>query len=147
MNQMYDLYLNIMNSEELYENLLTLVERSEARIDKTNKMIQALSRTCDKNMDMYDRHITALEASRDLAQENAARSIGISENLTSLLNGLRCDYQSQLTALKAELHTLKGEYRDEMEEMRSDYRKLTASYTRLAERGTEGAKAEITISS
>ncbi len=135
-----------MNTEELYENLLTLVEKSEARIDKTNKMIQALSRTCEKTMDMYDRHITALEASRDLAQENAARSISTSENLTAFLGNLRTDYEKQLSALKAELHSLKGEYREELEEMRSDYRKLTASYTRIAERGTEGSKAEVKIS-
>lgn len=134
-----------MNTEDLYNSLLTLVERSEARIDKTNEMVQQLTSTCARNTEMYDKHLTSLEESRNVAQENAARSIEVSKNLTELLTILRNDYQGQLESLRKELHTMKDEYRKEMREIRDDYRKLTDSYTRLAENGAGGSKAEVKI--
>ena len=82
-----------MDSEQLYENLLTLIERSEARIDKTNEMVQALARTCERNIEIYDKHLTSLEEARNLAQANAANSIEMSKNLTDLLTNLRNDCQ------------------------------------------------------
>lgn len=136
-----------MDSEQLYENLLTLIERSEARIDKTNEMVQALARTCERNIEIYDKHLTSLEEARNLAQANAANSIEMSKTLTDLLTNLRNDYQVHLTALKGELHMLKDEYRKEMEEMRRDYKDLSASYRRLAERvAGGGSRSEVKIS-
>ncbi len=136
-----------MDSERLYENLLTLIERSEARIDKTNEMIQSLARTCERNIEIYDKHLTSLEESRNTAQENAEKSIEMSKSLTDLLTNLRNDYQIHLNALKGELHMLKDDYRKEMEDMRKDYKELSASYRRLAERVAGGSsRSEVKIS-
>lgn len=136
-----------MDSEKIYQDFLSLVEKSEARIDRTNDMIQSLARTCERNIEIYDKHLTSLEEARNLAQANAANSIDMSKNLTDLLTNLRNDYQVHLTALKGELHMLKDEYRKEMEEMRRDYKDLSASYRRLAERvAGGGSRSEVKIS-
>lgn len=136
-----------MDSEKIYQDFLSLVEKSEARIDRTNDMIQSLARTCERNIEIYDKHLTSLEEARNLAQANAANSIEMSKNLTDLLTNLRNDYQVHLTALKGELHMLKDEYRKEMEEMRRDYKDLSASYRRLAERvAGGGSRSEVKIS-
>lgn len=136
-----------MDSKQLYENLLTLIERSEARIDKTNEMVQSLARTCERNIEIYDKHLTSLEVSRNTAQENAVKSIEMSKNLTDLLTNLRSDYQTHLNSLRSELHMLKDEYRKEMEDIRKDYKDLSASYRRLAERVAGGSsRSEVKIS-
>ena len=136
-----------MDSEKIYQDFLSLVEKSEARIDRTNDMIQSLARTRERSIEIYDKHLTSLEEARNLAQANAANSIEMSKNLTDLLTNLRNDYQVHLTALKGELHMLKDEYRKEMEEMRRDYKDLSASYRRLAERvAGGGSRSEVKIS-
>lgn len=134
-----------MSSEDLYINLLSLIERSEERIDRTNGMIEQLASTCAKNTEMYDKHLCSLEQSRNIAQENAAASIEVSKNLSDMIALLRKDYQDQLTSLKAELHSLTNEYRKEMDEIRRDYKELSASYRRLAEHGIGGSKSEVKI--
>lgn len=134
-----------METEELLSTLTSLVEKSEARIDRTNAMIQQLTQICQNNIEVYDKHLTSLENSRNSAQESAMASLKLSADLAGTIARLRDDYQAQITSLKAELHTLRDNYRKELEEMRRDYKDLHASYRRLAERSAGGTNAEVKI--
>lgn len=135
-----------MTSEQLYQNLLALVEKSEARIDRTNEMVQTLARTCEHNLNMYDKHLSSLEQSRNAALENATNSINVSKDLTGIVARLRDDYQSQVKALKQEIEDLKKEYREELNDLKRDAKEMSASYRRLAERVVDGSsKAEVKI--
>lgn len=134
-----------METEELLSTLTSLVEKSEARIDRTNAMIQQLTQICQNNIEVYDKHLTSLENSRNSAQESATASLKLSADLAGIIARLRDDYQAQITSLKAELHTLRDDYRKELEEMRRDYKDLHAPYRRLAERSAGGTNAEVKI--
>ena len=134
-----------MDTDDLRLKLTALVERSEERIDKTNEMIAALVDITNRNQEMYDKHLTSLEESRNAAQNNAMKSIETSRNLTVMMENLREDYRTHLDSLRDELHRLRGEYRSEMQEMRHDYQELSASYRRLAERVAGSPKAEVKI--
>lgn len=130
----------------MYDGLLGLIEKSEARMEKTNDMVQTLAHTCARNTEVYDKHITSLEQSRDAAQKHASESIEESKNLTTMLEKMRGDYQAQLAALKAELHSMKDEYRGNLAEMRNDYKELSASYRRLVE-GRSSMRTEVSVNS
>lgn len=136
-----------VDTRNLYQNLLTLVERSEARIDRTNEMVLSLSRTCERNIEMYDKHITSLQQSRQVAEENAAKSTEACKALADAINKLREDYEQKLEAVITEFSQSKEEFRRELNEIRLDYKETSASYRRLAERVvTGGSNAEVKIS-
>lgn len=135
-----------MTSEQLYQNLLALVEKSEARIDRTNEMVQTLARTCEHNLNMYDKHLSSLEQSRNAALENATNSINVSKDLTSIVARLRDDYQSQVKSLQEQIDTMRKEYREEINDLKREAKEMTSSYRRLAERVVDGSsKAEVKI--
>lgn len=123
-----------METEELLSTLTSLVEKSEARIDRTNAMIQQLTQICQNNIEVYDKHLTSLENSRNSAQESAMASLKLSADLAGTIARLRDDYQAQILNLQKEA-----------EEMRRDYKDLHASYRRLAERSAGGTNAEVKI--
>lgn len=125
-----------MSEVEAFSKIVEMYERTE-------QMVNRLSETCAKNMEMYDKHLSSLERSRDAALSNAQKALELSNELTSLMKGVREDYNAQLNALKAELHVLRDEYRAEAMEMRNDYRDLVNSYKRIAE--TSGSRSEVTI--
>lgn len=135
-----------MTSEQLYQNLLALVEKSEARIDRTNEMVQTLARTCEHNLNMYDKHLSSLEQSRNAALENATNSINVSKDLTSIVARLRDDYQSQVKSLQEQIDIMRKEYREEINDLKREAKEMTSSYRRLAERVVDGSsKAEVKI--
>lgn len=134
-----------MNTEEMYDALVALVEKSEARIDKTNAMVDRLSNICERNTEIYDKHLTSLEESRDRAQENAAVSIEVSKNLSDLMAVLRKDYQTQLSALKNELHMMRDTYQKDLDEMRKQYKSLEESYRKLAENAAGNVSTVVRI--
>ncbi len=98
-----------MDTDELRLELAALVERSEARIDKTNEMIASLVNITNRNQEMYDKHLTSLEESRNAAQDNAMKSIETSRNLIVMMENLREDYRTHLDALRAEVESLKAQ--------------------------------------
>lgn len=58
--------------EEFFENnimatLLGLLKASEQRIDETNRMIQRMSEISSNYTDVYGKHLSSLEQSRDKA--------------------------------------------------------------------------------
>lgn len=128
-----------VDTRQLYQNLLTLVERSEARIDRTHEMVFSLSRTCERNIEMFDKHITTLQQSRQVAEENAARSIDLCKTMTETIDTMAKEFREQLDSIKNEFHVLRDEYRSELEDVRRDYKEISASYRRLAERVVGGA--------
>lgn len=124
-----------MDNEQLQTTLLDLVEKSEARIDRTNAMIQQLTNTCQNSIEVYDKHLTSLEESRNVAQESAMASLKLSTELTAIIARLRDDYQAQIVTLKTELQDIRCENKD-----------LSSSYRRLAERfAASGSSAEVNI--
>ena len=130
-----------MGKSITYENLLTLLERSEARIDKLNNAAAQLADTCTKNIEMYDKHLTSLEHSRDEALTSV-------KNLTKLMRDMRDDYHAQVISLRNELHTLRDEYRKDLDCSRAEHRQLVQSLTKLAEQNgikSGSSKAEVTI--
>lgn len=133
-----------MDEDELLKAVTLAYERSEERLDKTNEMIQMLAKTCSTNMEIYDKHLLSLEESRNIAEQNAKRSMEICQSLSETITNQRDDYHSHLGALRDELHRLRDEYIGEMKIMRDEYKSLTESYTRLAER-FNGSKSEVKI--
>lgn len=135
-----------MAPDDLYLKLASLVERSEERAEKLDKMVASLNDTCRINMEIYDRHLTSLESSRDQAQQNSYVSIETLKSLTIIMENMRDDYRTHLDALRDELHRLRDEYIEELQDIRKGYKELAASYRRLAERVAGSPKAEVKIS-
>ena len=121
-NELNETVRNVLVSE-VTPVFLKLLQESEERIGETNKMIQTLSNTCARNLEMYDKHLAALEASRDRAQMNSAGNIDLCKSLTKMLE----------------------ECRAELRDAKNDYRRLSEAYTRLAESGSGQSKSSVKV--
>lgn len=143
--QDYKRLVGEMLDEKLIPSVAEMLRSSEGRIDQAQKMVQQLSDACSMNMEIYDKHLTSLEACRNEAMSLLNQSSDLNKSLSASLRNQRDDYERLLDSLRKELHMLKNEYRKEMAAMRSDYRKLAQSYTRLAESESGGPRATVQV--
>lgn len=63
----------MMSKNEICDELMRLIEKSEMRIERTNKMVQTLAEVSKKISDNYMEHISTLCINRDKMLEQINR--------------------------------------------------------------------------
>lgn len=68
--------------EDEFTMFLKMLEKSEARIDRTNVMISRLVDACKSVENAYTSHVGSLQSSRDTSQKNNAKLIALLDRVT-----------------------------------------------------------------
>lgn len=124
------------NARSAYESVVKIfsdmLERSDARIDRTNSIIEELTKACKSVETAYTSHVSSLQSSRDTSQKNNAKLISLLERLTSSFTKENEDKQRRIEmleedklALKEQLHSATDKYW----KLQEDYRRLAESIT------------------
>ena len=121
--------------KEFFENnvmatLLGLLNASEQRIDETNRMIQRLSEISSNYTDVYGKHLSSLELSRDKALDCSARLVTANTELTE-----------QLADIRKELNGTIAMNRDLIDR----YTKLSEAIVRNSGRSSAELRADINV--
>lgn len=121
--------------KEFFENnvmatLLGLLKASEQRIDETNRMIQRLSEISSNYTDVYGKHLSSLELSRDKALDCSARLVTANTELTE-----------QLADIRKELNGTIAMNRDLIDR----YTKLSEAIVRNSGRSSAELRADINV--
>lgn len=106
-----------------------MLERSEARIDRTSNIIEELTKACKSVEIAYTSHVSSLQSSRDTSQKNNAKLILLLDRLTSSFEKEREDKQHRIEMLEADKLALK----EQLHSATDKYWKLQEDYRRLAE--------------
>jgi chromosome segregation ATPase len=115
---------------------LEMLERSEARIDRTSRITEELTRACKSVETAYTSHVSSLQSSRDTSQKNNAKLISLLDRLTSSFTKESEDKQRRIEMLEADKLALKEQLHSATEKywkLQEDYRRLAES---LTNRGT-----------
>lgn len=116
---------------------MDMLKESEGRIADTHEMVQKLADTCKANMEMYDKHLSSLEASRDRSQQSAAELVKTHRELTEIVKAQRDDYTAAIADLKRRL-----------ERKEKEYEELMKSFIRLTDKiSLVGSSSSVTMSS
>lgn len=133
-NDLKSLSLNLLKS------FSRMLESSEARIDRTNAIINKLTNACKSVENAYTSHVSSLQSSRDTSQKNNAKLISLLDRLTSSFEKEREDKQRRIEMLEADKLALK----EQLHSATDMYWKLQEDYRRLAESLT-GSRNTYTI--
>lgn len=115
---------------------LEMLERSEARIDRTSRITEELTKACKSVETAYTSHVGSLQFSRDTSQKNNAKLISLLDRLTSSFTKESEDKQRRIEMLEADKLALKEQLHSATEKywkLQEDYRRLAES---LTNRGT-----------
>lgn len=128
------------NARSAYESVVKIfsdmLERSDARIDRTNSIIEELTKACKSVETAYTSHVSSLQSSRDTSQKNNAKLISLLDRLTSSFTKENEDKQRRIEMLEADKLALKEQLHsatDKYWKLQEDYRRLAES---LTNRGT-----------
>ena len=128
------------NARSAYESVVkifsNMLERSDARIDRTNSIIEELTKACKSVETAYTSHVSSLQSSRDTSQKNNAKLISLLDRLTSSFTKESEDKQRRIEMLEADKLALKEQLHsatDKYWKLQEDYRRLAES---LTNRGT-----------
>lgn len=133
-NDLKSLSLNLLKS------FSRMLESSEARIDRTNAIINKLTNACKSVENAYTSHVSSLQSSRYTSQKNNAKLISLLDRLTSSFEKEREDKQRRIEMLEADKLALK----EQLHSATDKYWKLQEDYRRLAESLT-GSRNTYTI--
>ena len=121
------------NARNAYESVVKILsdmlERSDARIDRTNSIIEELTKACKSVETAYTSHVSSLQSSRDTSQKNNAKLISLLDRLTSSFTKENEDKQRRIEMLEADKLALK----EQLHSATDKYWKLQEDYRRLAE--------------
>lgn len=121
------------NARSAYESVVKIfsdmLERSDARIDRTNSIIEELTKACKSVETAYTSHVSSLQSSRDTSQKNNAKLISLLDRLTSSFTKENEDKQRRIEMLEADKLALK----EQLHSATDKYWKLQEDYRRLAE--------------
>lgn len=106
-----------------------MLERSEARIDRTSRIVEELTKACKAVETAYTSHVSSLQSSRDTSQKNNAKLISLLDRLTSSFTKESEDKQRRIEMLEADKLALK----EQLHSATDKYWKLQEDYRRLAE--------------
>ncbi len=106
-----------------------MLERSDARIDRTNSIIEELTKACKSVETAYTSHVSSLQSSRDTSQKNNAKLVSLLDRLTSSFAKESEDKQRRIEVLEADKLALK----EQLHSATDKYWKLQEDYRRLAE--------------
>lgn len=108
--------------DNVMTTLLGLLKASEQRIDETNRMIQRMSEISSNYTDVYGKHLSSLELSRDKALDCSARLVSANTELTE-----------QLATARKELDDVRKDYSERLNGTLARNRDLIDKYTKLSE--------------
>ncbi len=121
------------NARSAYESVVKIfsdmLERSDARIDRTNSIIEELTKACKSVETAHTSHVSSLQSSRDTSQKNNAKLISLLDRLTSSFTKENEDKQRRIEMLEADKLALK----EQLHSATDKYWKLQEDYRRLAE--------------
>lgn len=121
------------NARNAYESVVKIfsdmLERSEARIDRTSRIVEELTKACKAVEIAYTSHVSSLQSSRDTSQKNNAKLISLIDRLTSSFTKESEDKQRRIEILEADKLALK----EQLHSATDKYWKLQEDYRRLAE--------------
>lgn len=121
------------NARNAYESVVKIfsdmLERSDARIDRTNSIIEELTKACKSVETAYTSHVSSLQSSRDTSQKNNAKLVSLLDRLTSSFAKESEDKQRRIEMLEADKLALK----EQLHSATDKYWKLQEDYRRLAE--------------
>lgn len=121
------------NARSAYESVVKIfsdmLERSEARIDRTSNIVEELTKACKSVETAYTSHVSSLQSSRDTSQKNNAKLVSLLDRLTSSFAKESEDKQRRIEILEADKLALK----EQLHSATDKYWKLQEDYRRLAE--------------
>ncbi|CDA96163.1 unknown [Bacteroides sp. CAG:709] len=121
------------NARSAYESVVKIfsdmLERSEARIDRTSNIVEELTKACKSVETAYTSHASSLQSSRDTSQKNNAKLVSLLDRLTSSFAKESEDKQRRIEILEADKLALK----EQLHNATDKYWKLQEDYRRLAE--------------
>lgn len=126
--------------EDEFTMFLKMLEKSEARIDRTNVMISRLVDACKSVENAYTSHVGSLQSSRDTSQKNSAKLISLLDRITKSIDREKDELQRQNALLEKDKNALRSQLHSATEK----YWKLQEDYRRLAESLT-GSRNTYTI--
>ena len=106
-----------------------MLERSEARIDRTNTMIEKLVDACKSVETAYTSHVASLQSSRDISQRNNVRLIAAKERMTRMMETARADSAKE----RERFDNLIDDLEESMKSLQEELHKSTDKYWRLRE--------------
>lgn len=117
-----------------------MLERSEARIDRTSRITEELTMACKSVETAYTSHVGSLQFSRDTSQKNNAKLISLLDRITKSIEREKDELQRQNALLEKDKNALRSQLHSATEK----YWKLQEDYRRLAESLT-GSRNTYTI--
>lgn len=130
--------------DELKPTFLKMLEKSESRIDRTNRMVNKLANACHAVEDAYTSHIGSLQRSRDKQQEENVELIRKNKDLTKMLETCMKERDRLLALLEKEKEE-KQALRQELHKATDKYAGMFESYIRLSELSNGGSKSDVKI--
>lgn len=129
--------------DELKPTFLKMLEKSESRIDRTNRMVNKLANACHAVEDAYTSHIGSLQRSRDKQEENV-ELIRKNKDLTKMLETCMKERERLLSLMEKEKEE-KQALRQELHKATDKYAGMFESYIRLSELSNGGSKSDVKI--
>lgn len=130
--------------DELKPTFLKMLEKSESRIDRTNRMVNKLANACHAVEDAYTSHIGSLQRSRDKQQEENVELIRKNKDLTKMLETCMKERDRLLSLMEKEKEE-KQALRQELHKATDKYAGMFESYIRLSELSNGGSKSDVKI--
>lgn len=130
--------------DELKPTFLKMLETSESRIDRTNRMVNKLANACHAVEDAYTSHIGSLQRSRDKQQEENVELIRKNKDLTKMLETCMKERERLLSLMEKEKEE-KQALRQELHKATDKYAGMFESYIRLSELSNGGSKSDVKI--
>lgn len=130
--------------DELKPTFLKMLEKSESRIDRTNRMVNKLANACHAVEDAYTSHIGSLQRSRDKQQEENVELIRKNKELTKMLETCMKERERLLSLMEKEKEE-KQALRQELHKATDKYAGMFESYIRLSELSNGGSKSDVKI--
>ena len=121
-----------------------MLEKSESRIDRTNRMVNKLANACHAVEDAYTSHIGSLQRSRDKQQEENVELIRKNKDLTKMLETCMKERERLLSLMEKEKEE-KQALRQELHKATDKYAGMFESYIRLSELSNGGSKSDVKI--
>lgn len=130
--------------DELKPTFLKMLEKSESRIDRTNRMVNKLANACHAVEDAYTSHIGSLQRSRDKQQEENVELIRKNKELTKMLETCMKERERLLSLMEKEKKE-KQALKQELHKATDKYAGMFESYIRLSELSNGGSKSDVKI--
>ena len=130
--------------DELKPTFLKMLEKSESRIDRTNRMVNKLANACHAVEDAYTSPIGSLQRSRGKQQEENVELIRKNKDLTKMLETCMKERERLLSLMEKEKEE-KQALRQELHKATDKYAGMFESYIRLSELSNGGSKSDVKI--